>query len=269
MKRRMFIRFASAAACAVAFACTLHAAEGVKRPNIILMMADDLSSKDMACYGNPGIPTPTLSRLAEDGVSFQTCWATPICSPSRAQIMTGRYGFRTHWFHNSLKNKDSLASRQLTIGQVFKNAGYATAVVGKLQLPGTTKDHGFDEEYMWLGGHGLWGTLRSQFDGPVEGQKQKGKRGGLPGRPARYWHPAIVQNGNFVKTTKPVGSRAMARDLCPSMTTPTSQVSQHQERRGRGKRNEKHPSSNDCCRHHANCFGRSRRAPTQLCCHFR
>ena len=182
-----------------AVSTTLHAAN---QPNIILIMADDLSAKDMGCYGNETLSTPTLSRLAQDGVSFKTCWATPICSPSRAQIMTGRYGTRTHWFHNDLKNQASLASRQLTIGSVLKKAGYATTVVGKWQLPGAPKDHGFDDEYMWLGGHGLWRKLKSQFDGPVEGKELKGLRGTLPGRPARYWHPAIAHNGTLLKTKK-------------------------------------------------------------------
>jgi arylsulfatase A len=78
----------------------------------------------------------------------------------------------------------------------MKQAGYATTIVGKWQLPGTQKQHGFDDYFMWLGGHNLCRKLLTDFDGPVEKEGQS-----LPGRPARYWHPAIVQNGALVNTT--------------------------------------------------------------------
>jgi len=195
MDRRTFLKAMGFTAGAAAGGMTAQADPEKKRPNIILMMADDLSAKDMGCCGNPENPTPNLTRLGKNGVNFLTCWATPICSPTRAQIMTGRYGFRTRWYHNNMKISDPLAKDNLTLGQVFKQAGYATAIVGKWQLPGTQKEHGFDEFYMWLGGHNLWRTLRDKFDGPVE---QKGHS--LPGRPARYWHPAIVHDGRVVDT---------------------------------------------------------------------
>ncbi|NOZ23113.1 MAG: sulfatase-like hydrolase/transferase [Planctomycetes bacterium] len=195
MDRRTFLKTLGLAAGASALPRAVHADPKKKRPNIILIMADDLSSKDMGCCGNPENKTPNLTRLGKTGANFLTCWATPICSPTRAQIMTGRYGFRTHWFHNNMKTNDPLCKDNVTLGQVFKQAGYATAIVGKWQLPGTQKAHGFDEYYMWLGGHNLWGKLRSKFDGPVE---QKGQS--LPGRPARYWHPALVHDGKLVDT---------------------------------------------------------------------
>ena len=138
------------------------------RPNLIVIMADDLSSVHMGLYGDREAPTPNLNRLAREGAWFRTCWATPICSPSRAQIMTGRFGTRTGWYHNGMKPKGPLASKHLTIGEVFRDNGYATAVVGKWQVPGTQDEHGFDENYMWLGGHNLCKALLPQFDGPVE-----------------------------------------------------------------------------------------------------
>jgi len=159
-------------------------------------MADDCSAKEFSCYGNETIHTPRLDRLASTGVRFKTCWCTPICSPTRAEIMTGRYGFRTQWFHNNLKTRDPLCKNNLTIGQVMKKAGYATAIAGKWQLPGNQAQHGFDEFCMWLGGHGLWKSMRPRFRGPVE---QEGHS--LPGRPARYWHPAVVRDGKLLDTT--------------------------------------------------------------------
>ena len=126
-------------------------ARGASRPpNVILMMADDLSARELGCYGHRGHRTPNLAAMAKTGMQFETCWASPICSPSRAAIMTGRYGFRTGWYHNNLKTKGPLAKSHLTIGQAMKNAGYATAITGKWQLPGRYEDHGFDEHLMWV-----------------------------------------------------------------------------------------------------------------------
>jgi len=165
------------------------------RPNLIVIMADDLSSVHMGLYGDHKAPTPHLDRLAREGAWFCTCWATPICSPSRAQIMTGRFATRTGWYHNGMRPSGPLASKHLTIGEVFRKHGYATAVVGKWQIPGTQDEHGFDEHYMWLGSDNRKKTLSRQFDGPVEP-----KEASQPGRLPRYWHPAIVQDGKLVKT---------------------------------------------------------------------
>src|SRR5688572_33095891 len=73
-----------------------HAAAG-RLPNFVVILADDLGAKELAWYGNKNHKTPNLDALAAGGVRFKTCYATPICSPSRVEIMTGRYGFRTGW----------------------------------------------------------------------------------------------------------------------------------------------------------------------------
>jgi len=194
VSRREFMATGAAAAAAIAGGPALGQNEG-RRPNIILIMADDLSAKELGCHGHPEFRTPNLDRLATEGVAFSTCWATPICSPSRALIMTGRYGFRTGWFHNNLRTPEPLCQGNETIGQVMQTAGYRTCVVGKWQIPGLEPEHGFDEAYMWLSGHPLAKRLGDQFDGPVE---ETGNS--LPGRTARYWHPAIVQNEELVDT---------------------------------------------------------------------
>lgn len=151
--------------------------------------------KTWGAYGNQDTPTPNLDRLSDEGIRFETCWATPICGPSRAQLMTGRYGFRTGWFHNMLKRRDPLSEYNLTLGELFSGAAYRTAVVGKWQMPGTQEAYGYDDYFMWLGNHQLVRELKDQFDGPVEEEGDW-----IPGRPARYWHPALVHNGKLVDT---------------------------------------------------------------------
>lgn len=165
------------------------------RPNFIVIMADDCSAREIGCYGNTKHKTPHLDKLAATGMMFKTCWATPICMPTRAEITTGRYAHRTRWYHNTMKPGaaapgGNLGKTNLTFAQLLKSAGYATAVAGKWQMHGTQEEYGFDESCMWKLQHG------STFDGPIEG-----KEASLLGRAARYWHPAIVRNGKQLKTT--------------------------------------------------------------------
>jgi len=194
--RREFIRTAGAGAATLALSHHVHGADHppVKRPNIILIMADDVSAREFSCYGHSQHKTPVLDRLAESGVRFRTAWCTPICSPTRAEILTGRYGFRTGWYHNDLKS-GKLADNNETFAALLKKSGYRTAICGKWQLPGTYEEHGFDEHCLWLG---MRNALKEgwTFDGPIE---KKGMS--LPGRLARYWHPAIARNGKLLPTT--------------------------------------------------------------------
>ncbi len=202
--RRQFLGTVAAAAGAASLSRNSSAQEEQKKPpNFVLIMADDCSAREFGCYGHQVHRTPNIDRLAETGVMFRTCWATPICSPSRAEIMTGRYAFRTGWFHNNLKPRGGeegydLAKSHTLFSELLQEAGYATAMAGKWQLSGKypTKvfEYGFDEYCIWPG---MVGGLPKghQFDGPVEGPGTT-----LPGRAARYWHPAVVRNGEWLPT---------------------------------------------------------------------
>ena len=64
-----------------------------QRPNVILILADDLGSGDLSCYGGRSAPTPHLDRMAAEGVRFETFFAMPLCTPTRLALMTGQYGF--------------------------------------------------------------------------------------------------------------------------------------------------------------------------------
>lgn len=167
------------------------------RPNIVLIMSDDQSARELGCYGHSEHRTPVLDALARTGVQFDTAWATPLCRPSRALIMTGRYGVRTGWFHNQMTGGD-LSESHRTFAHFLRDAGYATAIVGKWHLLGTEEAHGFDEHCM----HRMY----DGFDGPVAtrdmldlpGMQRPGSVS--VGVPSRYWHPAIVRNGEPLPT---------------------------------------------------------------------
>ncbi|MBM3745019.1 MAG: hypothetical protein FJW34_04400 [Acidobacteria bacterium] len=167
------------------------AAPAKRPPNFLIILADDLGAKELGCYGHPVHQTPHLDRMAAQGVRFETCYATPLCSPSRVELMTGRYAFRTGWYNfigRVTTRLDRLSADEITFADMLKARGYRTGLAGKWQLglvsqhPSMIHDSGFDEYFSWA-----W------------------KEGGLPrdadfdGSPRnRYWHPALIENGKHV-----------------------------------------------------------------------
>lgn len=128
------------------------------RPNVVIILADDLGYGDLSGYGHPTFRTPRIDRLAEEGAKLtQFNTPTAFCAPTRASLLTGRYPFRCGMTQNPAPDggpaADALAlpAREVTLAQVLKSAGYATGMLGKWHLghkPGTLPtDRGFDEYY--------------------------------------------------------------------------------------------------------------------------
>lgn len=115
-------------------------------PNVILMMADDFGYECVSANGGESYQTPNLDRLAAGGMRFEHCHAQPLCTPTRVQLMTGRYNIRNYI------NFGTLVRSEITFGSLFKEAGYATAVCGKWQLGrevDSPQHFGFDESLLW------------------------------------------------------------------------------------------------------------------------
>jgi arylsulfatase A len=145
---------------------TAFAADSPK-PNLVLILADDLGYECLGCNGSTSYKTPALDRLAADGVRFRHCYVQPLCTPTRVQLMTGQYNVRNY------SRFGVLDPDATTFAHLLKRAGYATGIVGKWQL-----SHGFD------------GPKKFGFDEYCLWQ--------LTRRPPRYANPGLEINGKQV-----------------------------------------------------------------------
>ncbi len=126
-----------------------------RRPNVVLILADDLGYGDLSCYGQTAYRTPAIDRLAQEGVRATDFYVpVPYCAPSRGALLTGRHPFRnglTRNPHPYIHDEIGLNPEEVTLGEVFRQAGYATTCIGKWHLGHTAKFHplnqGFDEYY--------------------------------------------------------------------------------------------------------------------------
>jgi len=175
LSRRHFLSALPAAAAAQAPA---------KRPNVLLVMADDLGFETLNCNGGTSYKTPHLDRLAASGVRFSHAYAQPLCTPTRVQLMTGQHNFR-NW-----KGFGIIDPNEKTFGHMMQRAGYRTAIMGKWQFysydaKGSPRykvgmkpeQSGFDE-YL------LWHDLLTEDKG------------------SRYANPVLNENGKLRSDTK-------------------------------------------------------------------
>ena len=170
----------------IVVAATILAVSCSQRPpNVVLIMADDVSWECFGAYGAEDYHTPNIDALAKDGIRFNHCYSTPICTPSRVKIMTGKYNFRNYTHFGYLDPGEK------TFGHLMKQAGYRTAVAGKWQLNGLyhnaegCEDNqrpyqaGFDEYCLW------------QLTIPVEKKD-------VSNMTERFWSPPLEQNGKIL-----------------------------------------------------------------------
>ncbi|TWT75344.1 Arylsulfatase [Allorhodopirellula solitaria] len=112
-------------------------ARAAEKPNIILLLADDLGYRDLSCFGSPAVATPNLDRLATEGTKFTRFYAgSAVCSPTRASVLTGRYPLRFGITRHFNDVNRWLPESATTIAELLKGAGYSTAHVGKWHLGG-------------------------------------------------------------------------------------------------------------------------------------
>jgi arylsulfatase A len=162
----------------------LRAAD-TSKPNIIFILADDLGLDGVSCYGADKRKTPNIDKLAASGLRFETCYAAPLCGPSRAALMTGRYAFRTGGITNNSWRPDGPGAKskdEHPVARLLKQAGYATGEAGKWRQVGETpKDWGFDE-YCTDPTAGGWFWKDSY--------EKNGEQVSAPG----HYNPDVIQN---------------------------------------------------------------------------
>lgn len=152
--------FATAASFSMWFVAGAAFAQQPRRPNVILIYTDDQGSVDVNCYGAKDLITPHMDALAGRGVRFtQFYTAAPVCSPSRAALLTGRYPQRAQLAHNASSQAGGaggMPTQQVTIAEMLKQAGYATGHVGKWHLGYSPEmmpnAQGFDQSFGHMGG---------------------------------------------------------------------------------------------------------------------
>jgi len=142
-------------------------------PNVVIIFTDDQGYQDVGCFGSPGIKTPHLDRMAEQGMRFTDFHvAAPVCSASRAALLTGCYPQRVGIYTVlSPGRKIGINPDEMTLAEVLKQRGYATAIVGKWHLGDRPKflptRHGFDEYLGLPYSHDMWPPNQERRDPPL------------------------------------------------------------------------------------------------------
>lgn len=144
-----------------------------QQPNVIIILTDDQGWGDLSMNGNTNISTPNIDGIAEAGATFDNFYVCAVCSPTRAEMLTGRYNFRSG-IYSTGGGGERMDVDETTMAEVFKTAGYQTAAYGKwhngMQYPYHPNARGFDDFYGFCSGH--WGN---------------------------YFSPMLEHNGNIVQ----------------------------------------------------------------------
>ena len=141
--------------------CT-NSTEPHRKPNVIIILTDDQAWGDLSANGNTNLSTPNIDRLASQGATFDNFYVCAVCSPTRAELLTGRYSFRSG-IYSTGGGGERMDTDETTMAEIFKEAGYATAAYGKwhngMQYPYHPNARGFDDFYGFCSGH--WGNYFS------------------------------------------------------------------------------------------------------------
>jgi arylsulfatase A-like enzyme len=171
--------------------CPLNGQSKIKsnnKPNVILILTDDQGYGDLGFHKNPDIKTPTLDAFASESIGLNNFYVSPVCSPTRASLLTGRYNIRTGVF-DTFSGGSIMASSEITIAELLKDSGYRTGHFGKWHLgsnyPSRPQDQGF-ETSVWNTG----GAIGNSGD-PFNYYKKD----------SSYFNPVLWKNGKKYQST--------------------------------------------------------------------
>src|SRR5688572_20519731 len=175
ISRREFVRAGGACAASLMLGTPAFAQAAARKPNIVLILADDLGYGDLGCYGATEGVTPNIDRLAAEGKRFTDAYScAPLCSPARAGLLTGRYPQRIGFEFNPLPRSRQpwgIPDSEWLLSEDLKAAGYATGLVGKWHLGPGAEQHpmkrGFDEFFGFIGGKHRYVEQGRDPNGPL------------------------------------------------------------------------------------------------------
>jgi len=134
----------------------------MEHPNVIIILSDDQGWGDLGLQGNTNINTPNIDALSATGATLNNFYVCAVCSPTRAELLTGRYHFRGGVYSTG-GGGERLDLDETTIAELFQKAGYSTAAYGKwhngMQYPYHPNGRGFSDYYGFCSGH--WGNYHS------------------------------------------------------------------------------------------------------------
>ena len=153
-----------------------------QHPNVLIILTDDQGYGDLGINGNPHVKTPVIDHFAKESIRFKNFYVSPVCAPTRASLMTGRYSLRTG-IRDTYNGGAIMATSEVTIAEMLKQADYKTGIFGKWHLgdnyPSRPNDQGFDESLVHLsGGMGQVGDITTYFKGD-----------------SSYFNPVLWHNG--------------------------------------------------------------------------
>jgi arylsulfatase A-like enzyme len=175
-KKRKYKNIFCSLIIVMCFITTTFSQRIITNPNVVVILSDDQGWGDLSINGNKNLNTPNIDSQAQSGAIFKYFYVSPVCSPTRAEFLTGRYHARSNVYSTSTGG-ERMDLDETTIAQIFGKAGYSTAMFGKwhngTQAPYHPSTRGFDEFYGFTSGH--WGNYFSSLFLDHNGKLVKGK----------------------------------------------------------------------------------------------